>query len=92
MLKFKHQCHCTYGSEIGTCIINDAGGQVAHKKQRKYTFLYMSWRQILTFKKITKLNDIIPLLKLSSDFSQGSNIYKLWENDTQVCCPFHFSC
>ena len=27
---------CT--SEIGTCIINDAGRDAAHKKQRKYTF------------------------------------------------------
>jgi len=24
--------------EIGICIINDAGGQDVHKKQRKYTF------------------------------------------------------
>jgi hypothetical protein len=25
-------------SEIGTCMINDAGRQAAHKKQRKYMF------------------------------------------------------
>ena len=38
MLKCKHQCHYTCSSEIGTCIIIDAGRQAAHKKQRKYTF------------------------------------------------------
>lgn len=31
MLKCQHQCHCTCSSEIGTCIINDAGIQAAHK-------------------------------------------------------------
>jgi hypothetical protein len=38
MLKYKYQCHCACSSEIGIYIINDAGRQVAHKKQRKYTF------------------------------------------------------
>jgi hypothetical protein len=32
MLKCKHQCHCACSSEIGTCIINDAGRQASHKK------------------------------------------------------------
>jgi hypothetical protein len=53
--------------EIGTCIINDAGREAAHKIQWKYTFLVesnlskcfilMIWRYILTFnaKKITNL-------------------------------------
>jgi len=31
-------------------------------------------------------------IELSSDFLQGSNIYKLWENYIQVCCPFYCSC
>ena len=39
MLKCKHQCHCQCSSEIGKCIINDAGRQAAHNKQQKYTFL-----------------------------------------------------
>jgi hypothetical protein len=26
-------------------------------------------------------------IKLSPDFFKGSNIYKLWENYTQICCP-----
>jgi len=30
----------TGSSEFGTCIINDAGRQAAHKKQRKYTFFW----------------------------------------------------
>ena len=35
MLKCKHHCDCPCSLEIGTCIINDAGRQAAHKKQRK---------------------------------------------------------
>jgi hypothetical protein len=31
-------------------------------------------------------------IKLSSDFLQDSNIYKLSENQTQILCPFHCSC
>ena len=65
----KHQCHCACSSEIGTCIINDAGWQAAQKKpQRNYTFETDVLRvninfqgRINTFKNITKLNDIIPL-------------------------------
>ena len=34
MLKCKHQCHCACSSEIGTCIINDAGRQAAKKKTK----------------------------------------------------------
>ena len=30
-------------------------------------------------------------IKLSSDFVQGSNIYKLRENYTQIHCSFHCS-
>ena len=30
-------------------------------------------------------------IKLSSDFLQGSDIYKLWENYTQICCSFYFA-
>jgi hypothetical protein len=37
-LKCKHHCDCPCSLEIGTCIINDAGRQAAHKKQRKYMF------------------------------------------------------
>jgi len=31
-------------------------------------------------------------VKVSSDFSQGSNIYKLRENYTQIRCSFHCPC
>jgi len=72
------KCHCACTSETGTCIINDAGRQAEHKKQRKYTFFLVESRQTTfythvmkvyinfqckkkTFKKIIKLNDIIPL-------------------------------
>jgi hypothetical protein len=49
ILKYKHQCHCACSSEIGTCIINDAGRQAAHtKKQRKYT-LYTCYEGISLF-------------------------------------------
>jgi len=24
--------------------------------------------------------------------NKGSNIYKLWENYTKICCSFHCSC
>jgi hypothetical protein len=29
-------------------------------------------------------------MKSTSDFLQGSNINKLWESYTQMCCPAHF--
>jgi hypothetical protein len=39
MRKCNHQCHCACSSEIGTCIINDAGRQAVHKKTTKiYVF------------------------------------------------------
>jgi hypothetical protein len=53
ILKCKHQCHCTCSSEIGTCLINNAGRQAAHKKnERKYMFythVLKVYRSILTF-------------------------------------------
>jgi hypothetical protein len=64
-LKCKHQYHCACSSEIGACIINDAGRQAAHKNNKNTGFKLMFWRWILTFKfqckKIIKLNHIIPL-------------------------------
>ena len=41
LLKCKHQCHCACSSEIGTCIINDAGRQAAQKTHRK-SFILVS--------------------------------------------------
>jgi hypothetical protein len=38
MLKCKHQCHCACSSEIGTCIINDAARQTAHKNNENSRF------------------------------------------------------
>jgi hypothetical protein len=66
--KCKHGCHCACSSEIGTCLINDARRQAAHKNQGIYTFflsnlakqrfILMSWKYILTFnakkKKLSK--------------------------------------
>ena len=37
MLKCKHQCRCACSSEIGTCIINDAGKQAVLRKTTKTT-------------------------------------------------------
>jgi hypothetical protein len=54
MLKCKHQCHCECSSEIGTCIINDAGIQDAHKKQRKYTFFFVESRQTMFYTHVLK--------------------------------------
>jgi len=64
----KHPCHCACNSEIGTCIINDAGRQATHtKKQRKYTFYAHDLKVNINFKrqnqlskKFTQLDDIIP--------------------------------
>jgi hypothetical protein len=60
MLKCKHQCHCACSSEIGTYVIDDAGRQAAHTKQRKYTFyahvlkvnINFQCKKINTFKKL----------------------------------------
>jgi len=39
--KCKHQyCHCACNSEIGTFMINYAGGQSAHKKQRRFILIF----------------------------------------------------
>ena len=75
MLKSKHQCHCACISEIGTCIINDAGRQAAHKTTKihvccrispndvSYTcFEHLTFKaknKKKTFKKITKLSFLI---------------------------------
>ena len=40
MLKCKHEWHCAFSSETGTCIIKDAGRQAAHKKTTKIHVLY----------------------------------------------------
>ena len=80
--KLMLKCHCACSLEIGTCIINAAGRQAAHKKPNKNTRFLVESRQktfythVLKaninfqrkekyFKKITKLNDIIPFLYLS---------------------------
>jgi len=57
--KLMLKCHCAFISEIGTCIINDAGRQAAHKNTMKIhvflsnlakrCFILMFWRYILTF-------------------------------------------
>ena len=61
------QCHCACSSEIGTSLIDDAGRQAAHKKQRKY-MLYtyvlkvnINFQLKKNFKTISKLNNILPL-------------------------------
>ena len=36
--KCKHQCHCACSSDIGTCIINDAGRRTAHKYNENTRF------------------------------------------------------
>ena len=70
MLKCQHQCHCTCNSEIGICIINDAGRQAVHKKQ---CFSSNVAKQHFKLpKKITKMNDIIPL---SNSFHKGNIVF-----------------
>jgi hypothetical protein len=36
-----HQCHCTCSPEIGTCMINDTGRQVADKNNENKRFILM---------------------------------------------------
>jgi hypothetical protein len=36
--KCKHQCHCACSSDIGTCIINDAGRRAAQKNNENTRF------------------------------------------------------
>ena len=58
--KCNHECHCACSSEIGTCIINDAGRRAAHKKQpnlqqtkiiQEYSYLskYIQWTRYLLY-------------------------------------------
>jgi hypothetical protein len=75
-LKLMMKCHCTCTLEIGTCIINNAGRQAAHQKTMTiHVFGRISPNDILyscfegnfqrkwkLFLKITKINDIIPLI------------------------------
>ena len=56
MLKCKHEWHCAFSSETGTCIIKDAGRQTAHKKTTKIHVLYVLKVNIY-FQPITKLNN-----------------------------------
>ena len=46
-----HQCHCTYSSEIWTCINIDAGRQVAHTK---YMF-FIEFRKTTFFTHVSKV-------------------------------------
>ena len=70
-----HQCHCTYSSEMWTCINIDAGRQAAHKKNtcfliesRKTTlFTHVSMKKKFK-KKINKLTGT------NYPFKQCSNI------------------
>ena len=66
MLKCKHQCHCICSLEIGTCTINDAGRQAAHKKLRKYNFFLQGVLDT------TLCDKICHLLATSRWFSPGT--------------------
>ena len=79
--KLRHKCKhlwvCACSSDIGTCIINDAGRRAAHQNNEntrflsnlpKRRFILTFWKYILTFnaktktfKTITKLTSTIPL-------------------------------
>jgi hypothetical protein len=83
MLKCKHRGHCACSSEIGICIINDAGRQTAHtKKPAKIHFYNHVLKLNIIFHRkenfiffLTKLNDIIPLISntlVIVDGAQGS--------------------
>jgi len=37
---WKCKSHCACSSEIGTCLINDAGRQAAHKKNKEYIYTH----------------------------------------------------
>ena len=42
------KCHCAFISEIGTCIINDAGRQAAHKNTTEiHVFCLISLNDVL---------------------------------------------
>ena len=58
MLKCKYQCHCECCSEIGTCIINEAGRHAAHNDTTHCCFLLC-----FVFCRITP-NDIVYVLKV----------------------------
>ena len=62
MLKCKYRCHCKCSSEIGTCIIIEAGRQAAHNDNTRcyfvgffvdsrQTIFYMFWRNINNFQR-----------------------------------------
>ena len=90
MLKCEHQCHCACSLEIGTCIINDAGRQAAHKKnQRKYMVFLVEYCQKIfdtnvfkvyinfQHKKNTKLTGTIPLMiQFHFDICQQQKVVK----------------
>ena len=53
MRKYKHHCHCAFSSEVGTCIINNAGRQASHKKHKYKNCL---WRPYFLIDRNEKSN------------------------------------
>ena len=41
------RCHCACSSEIGTCIINDAGRQAAHKNNENMRFVRITPNDVI---------------------------------------------
>ena len=78
MLKCKHQCHCAYSLEIGTCIINDVGRQAAHKKKQNYKFLVESHQTMI----------YTHVLKVYINFQCEKKLYQTQQHYTFLFCTF----
>ena len=75
ILKCEHQCHCTCNSEIGTCIINDAGRQM-HTKNNENTRFLVESRQTMFYTRVLKV--ILTLnakKKLSKKLPNSTTLY-----------------
>ena len=55
VLKCRHQYHCRCSPETGTCIINDAGRQAAHKKTTKIHIFLVKSLQTTFYTHVLKL-------------------------------------
>jgi hypothetical protein len=81
ILKCKHQCHCACSSEIGSCIINNAGRQAAHtKKPNENTHFLVESRQTMFYTHI---------LKAYINFQRKKKLSKKWPNLHALTLPLN---
>jgi len=63
----------------------------SHFMQGSMKITYLFPHNLFKNLMLEQLVNFLFAIKLSSDYLQGSNIYNLWENYTQLCCPVHCS-